>query len=176
MTETLLQRPDVTIIAGVRDPNSPTSQSLTTLPTGPNSKVIVTPIDISSQASIKAGIASLSAHSITTIDILISNAGISNYFGLATTTPIEIVREHFEVNAIGTLSLFQEVWPLLKQSKKERGPVFMALSSGVGSIGDMGKLPLEATAYGMSKVAVNYMVRKIHFENEGLVAFVISPG
>jgi norsolorinic acid ketoreductase len=44
----------------------------------------------------------------------------------------------------------------------------MALSTGVASIGDMKSLPLPATAYRMSKVAVNYMVRKIHFENPEL--------
>lgn len=176
MVEALLQRPDVTIIAGVRDTSSPTSQSLTSLASGPNSKLILTPIEVSSQESVKSGIASLSTHGITHIDILISNAGISNYYGPATVTPLSQVREHFEVNAIGTLSLFQEAWPLLKESKKEGGPVFLTISSGIGSIGDMAKMPLESTAYGMSKAAVNYAVRKIHFENEGLVAFVISPG
>jgi norsolorinic acid ketoreductase len=62
---------------------------------------------------------------IEKIDVLISNAGISNYYGDAAITPLEEVREHFEVNTIGTLSLFQETWPLLQKSSK---PVFMALS------------------------------------------------
>jgi norsolorinic acid ketoreductase len=44
----------------------------------------------------------------------------------------------------------------------------MALSTGVASIGDMESLPLPATAYGMSNVAVNYIVREIHFENPEL--------
>ena len=48
--------------------------------------------------------------------------------------------------------------------------------SGIASITDMEQLPIKSTAYGMSKAAVNYMVRKLHFENPGLVAFVISPG
>lgn len=174
MVEALLQRPDVTIIAGVRDTTSSSSKSLTTLPAGPNSKVILTTIDVSSQESIKSGIASL--RGITHIDILISNAGISNYYGPATETPLSTVREHFEVNAIGSLSLFQESWPLLKESKKEGGPVFLAISTGVASMTAMEKIPMQATAYGMSKAALNYAVRKIHFENPGLVAFVISPG
>jgi len=78
-----------------------------------------------------------------------------------------------EVNTIGVLALFQASWPLLQKSKQ---PIFMALSSGVGSIGDMGSIPLLATAYGASKAALNYIVRKIHYENEALIAFVISPG
>lgn len=40
----------------------------------------------------------------------------------------------------------------------------------------MGDIPVPATPYGMSKVALNYMVRKIHFENEKLTAFVLTPG
>jgi norsolorinic acid ketoreductase len=46
--------------------------------------------------------------------------------------------------------------------------MLMALSTGVASIGDMESLPLPATAYGMSKVEVKYMVREIHFENPEL--------
>lgn len=40
----------------------------------------------------------------------------------------------------------------------------------------MGDIPVPATAYGISKVAVHYMLRKIHFENEKLIAFTLSPG
>jgi norsolorinic acid ketoreductase len=62
---------------------------------------------------------------IEKIDVLISNAGIANYYGDATITPLEEVREHFEVNAVGTLSIFQETWGLLKKGEK---PIFMSLS------------------------------------------------
>jgi norsolorinic acid ketoreductase len=57
------------------------------------------------------------------------------------------------------------MWPLLKDSSH---PMLMALSTGVASIDAMESLPLPATAYGMSKVAVNYMVHEIHFENPEL--------
>lgn len=50
------------------------------------------------------------------------------------------------------------------------------MSSEVASIGGMGDVPIEAVGYGMSKAALNYLIRKIHFENEELVAFVINPG
>jgi norsolorinic acid ketoreductase len=46
----------------------------------------------------------------------------------------------------------------------------------VGSIGDMESMPLKSSAYGGSKAELNYIVRKIHFENPGLIAFPISPG
>jgi norsolorinic acid ketoreductase len=54
--------------------------------------------------------------------------------------------------------------------------MFVALSTGIGSIGGMGSLPVPAMAYGVSKCALNYIVRKIHFENEKLIAWVLSPG
>lgn len=40
----------------------------------------------------------------------------------------------------------------------------------------MDKYPIPATAYGASKAALNYVVRKIHVENEGLIAFPLHPG
>jgi len=65
------------------------------------------------------------------------------------------------------------VVPLLKHAPK---PVFVGITTGLASLGDMASLPVQSTAYGMSKAALNYAVRKIHFENEWLVAFVLSPG
>ncbi|KAG9229509.1 aflatoxin biosynthesis ketoreductase-like protein nor-1 [Amylocarpus encephaloides] len=168
------KRTNTTIIAGVRDLESPSSKSLATLPVAAGTKIIAVQIEVASQSSIKAAIKTLQeVHNITTIDVVISNAGISAYYGSAATTPLEQVREHFEVNAIGTLSLFQETWPLLQKSKQ---PTFMAISTGISSLGAIDAYPMQATAYGMSKVAVNYAMRKMHFENEGLVTFVICPG
>ena len=174
MLEALIQRPNTTIIAGVRNLSHPTVKSFEALPTGAGSKVIPVIINSTDDSSAQKAIEVLKTqHGITKIDTVIANAGISNYYGPATVTPISEVRDHFEVNVVGTIVLFQATWPLLKLSPN---PMFVALSTGIASIGDMETLPLPATAYGMSKVAVNYMVRKIHFENPELVAFVISPG
>lgn len=104
---------------------------------------------------------------------MIVSAGIAKYYGPATSTPLKEVREHYELNVVGPLTIFQATWPLLKEADK---PIFVVLSSAVGSIGDMEKFPLAATAYGASKAAVNYMVRKIHVENPWLIAFPLSPG
>lgn len=114
------------------------------------------------------------AHGITSLDIVIANAGISNYYGPLTTTPLEEFRSHYEVNTIGVVTLFQATWPLLQKSSV--APKFVALSTAVASMGDMASLPLESSAYGASKAAVNYITRKAHFENPGLIIFPISPG
>lgn len=174
MLEELIRRPNTTVIAGVRNISDPSVTSFSTLPTGSGSKVIPVRIDSSVESSAADAVKTLSAdHSITSLDVVIANAGIANYYGPATSTPISEAREHFEVNAIGTLLLFQATYPLLTKSKK---PIFVGLSTGGASIGDMEGIPLQAAAYGMSKVAVNFLVRKIHFENKELIAFVISPG
>ncbi|KAF5876899.1 putative aflatoxin biosynthesis ketoreductase nor-1 protein [Botrytis fragariae] len=112
-------------------------------------------------------------HGITSIDVVIANAGISQYYGKVSETPLSEVRNHFEVNTIGVLTLYQATLPLLLKSPN---PIFVALSTAVASIGAMENIPIPATPYGMSKVALNYMVRKIHFENEKLTAFVLTPG
>lgn len=112
-------------------------------------------------------------YGIDKIDVVIANAGISKYYGSAEITPISEVREHFEVNTIGVILLFQATAPLLKRSS---APVFVGISTGVASIGDMGTLPLPSAAYGISKVALNYFVQKVHYENPDITAFVLSPG
>ena len=38
------------------------------------------------------------------------------------------------------------------------------------------QLKVENTAYGASKAALNFITRRIHAENPGLIAFVINPG
>lgn len=174
LLEALIQRPNTLVVAGVRNLSDPTVKSLESVKTGSGSKVITVVINSNDDSSAQKAIDVLKTqHGITKLDTVIANAGISNYYGPATTTPVSEVREHFEVNAVGTIVLFQAAWPLLKLSSN---PLFVALSTGIASIGDMEGLPLPSTAYGMSKVAINYMVRKTHFENPELTAFVISPG
>lgn len=46
----------------------------------------------------------------------------------------------------------------------------------MATIGAMEMRPFPLAAYGVSKAALNYFVRKIHFENEELVAFALDPG
>lgn len=174
LLEALSQRPNTTIIAGVRDLSSPTSKSLFDLPAASNSRII--PIEISSTDDLSPSHAIQilqSTHGIESIDVVIANAGISNYYGQASETPLSEMRSHFEVNTIGVLTLYQATLPLLLKSPQ---PIFVALSTGIASIGGMGELRVPATAYGASKAALHYVVRKIHFENEKLTAFLLSPG
>jgi norsolorinic acid ketoreductase len=170
----LLLRPNTTVIAGVRDPANAAAKALSNLPTASGTGLIVVKIDSLSETDSQAAVQLLqSEHGIEKLDIVIANAGIAKYAGLACETPIAEMRDHFEVNAIGPLILFQATKPLLERSLL---PKFVVTTSRAGSIGDMDFGQLPVTAYGSSKAAVNYIVRKIHFENPNLIAFAIHPG
>jgi NAD(P)-dependent dehydrogenase (short-subunit alcohol dehydrogenase family) len=71
-----------------------------------------------------------------------------------------------QVNVIGPLVLFQASYPLLKASTP--APKFVVISSRAGSITLGPTIPGIILSYGVSKAAVNYLVRKLHFENDGL--------
>jgi norsolorinic acid ketoreductase len=77
------------------------------------------------------------------------------------------------VNFYGPLHLFQAAYPLLKKSSK---PIFVDVGSAMGTIGGMEQRPFPNAAYGPSKAMLHWMVRKIHFENEGFISFISDPG
>lgn len=107
------------------------------------------------------------------IDIVIANAGICNHWGLVSEIEDADMTSHLEVNTLGPLRLFRATASLLKASKQ---PKFVYLSSELASIAGLEQSLSLTTAYGVSKAASNYMVKKIHEENEGLIAFSIDPG
>ncbi|KAF8172738.1 NAD(P)-binding protein [Pholiota molesta] len=98
------------------------------------------------------------------VDTVIANAGIANYAGKAVETPVDKFQEHFSVNVLGPVVLFQSFSGVLKASPLPR---FIPISRGPG---------MDIAAYGASKAALNFVTRKIHFENEWLIAFPQCPG
>jgi norsolorinic acid ketoreductase len=139
--------------------------------------LIIVPFDSASERSVKKAIDTLAAeYSLTTLSVVIANAGKAEFYGTVLQTPVEGAREHFNINTVGTLALFQAVYPLLTATPDGTLPKFITVSSTVGSIGDMEQWPMSATAYGMSKAALNWLTRNIHIENQGLIAFPIHPG
>ena len=81
--------------------------------------------------------------------------------------------DHVNVNAAGVVRLFQATLPLMQKSSK---PIFMVNSSVAGTISGMEHVPFTIGSYGASKAAVNYLTRRIHFENEDIIAFAVHPG
>lgn len=161
------------MIAAVRDPESVASKSLQDLPKGDGSQIIVVKIDSASETDAAIAVKHLeSTHNIHKIDIVIANAGIADALDSVAKALVTDFQKHVQVNAVGPILLFQAVLPLLQRSSR---PVFTVLSSMAGSIGGMNTDYATAT-YGASKAMINYLVRKIHFEHKGIIAFPINPG
>jgi len=108
------------------------------------------------------------------LDVVIANAGIAQFYGPGLETAPDQMRQHFEINVVGTLVLFQASYPLLKASNPS--PKFVPISSAAGSIKDGTSMPAGVLAYGASKAAENYLARKLHFEHPDLICFPMSPG
>ncbi len=169
---TYLARPRTTVIAGVRDPDHATSKELLSLPKGSFSRLIVVKIDSASETDATAAVKQLqSTHKITSLELVIANAGIAQrHPTVADAKPAEFL-EHVAVNVSGPVLLFQAVLPLLRKGSK-----FVTMSSSAGSIGGIELRNVPNAPYGASKAALNYITRKAHFEHEDLIIFPIDPG
>ena len=170
--ETFLARPHTTVIAAVRGPKGTESQSLPRLERPESSKLVIVKIDRLEKDDARTAIAHLeSDHAISKIDVVIANAGIAKCLEPVLPTSAQEMRDHFNVNTVVPLVLFQASWPLLQAAE---WPMFFGISSSIGGIAEM--VPLPGLAYGASKAAVNYLARKLHFEHEGLVSVAVHPG
>ena len=106
---------------------------------------------------------------------LIRLVGITNYHGPLATTPIREFEDHWRVNTIGPVVLFQAVHKLLLASPT-KAPLFAVISAAAGSIA--GYIPMSSAAYGSSKAAVNFLVKVLDDEHakDGLITMAINPG
>jgi len=167
----LAARPEAIVFAGCRNPSAATDlDALVAKYPGKVHIVKLTSCDKADNDAAVQKIKELAGR----LDVVIANAGIANYFGLARDTPPEKMDEHFHINVTGTLVLFQATYPLLTASTPS--PKFVCISTMGGTITLGAKFPAGLLAYGASKCALNYMTRKLHFEHEGLVVFPIHPG
>jgi norsolorinic acid ketoreductase len=129
-------------------------------------------LDSSSTADAIALRESLLAEKLAKIDIVIANAGFGDPFTSVLDAPIDAVEKLFQVNTLGPLRLYQQLWPdLLSKSDQ---PKFIFISSLLSSI-QMAD-PTPCAGYAASKAAANLFIRKMHIENERLVAVSLSPG
>ncbi|KAL4996870.1 hypothetical protein BDV10DRAFT_170938 [Aspergillus recurvatus] len=169
-----LAQPDTTVIGTVRDVSSENAKDLVTLPKGDGSRLIVVPLIVDSPSGAAEAVSEIQTqHHIEHIDIVIANAGICNHYGPVLRMTDSDVLSHFEVNTLGPLRLFRAVALLLQKAST---PKFAYISTLLASIHEIEQLPSMTAAYGMSKVAGNYLIKKIDAENEDLIALSIDPG
>lgn len=151
------------------------SQSLNHLPRAEGTSLHLVKIDCAVQTDPAAAVEALAAAGISHIDTVIANAATADTADYVLTTSPDAVRRHLDVNLIGVLALFQAVEPLLRKSQN-KNPKFVALSSNLGSIGLAPFIPGPWFCYGVTKAALNYLVRRVHVENDWLTALALQPG
>ena len=104
------------------------------------------------------------------VDLLIHNAGIGRFGGLADTTPQDVLAQ-FQVNALAPLFLTQALLPRLR-----RGSKVALVSSRMGSIADNGSGSFYG--YRMSKAALNAAGMSLarDLRVQGIAVVMLHPG
>ncbi|WWC67870.1 uncharacterized protein I206_101787 [Kwoniella pini CBS 10737] len=154
------------VIAAVRNPSSMEDLD----------NVITVKIDSESLSDPKQAVEILkSQHGITHLDIVVANSGICSDQDAISSIDPESFTYHFNINTRGPLILYQAVRDLLIAPNSREQSKFIVISSALSSLSDEDHCKGQTT-YGTSKAAVNYLTRKIHFEEPDLIAFLIDPG
>ncbi|KAK6460295.1 hypothetical protein DFJ63DRAFT_331909 [Scheffersomyces coipomensis] len=130
-------------------------------------------LDVGDEKSIDTIDAQLEKIGIKGIDTFISNAGISTSLVPTLETSSDIYLQHYKVNTLGPILVFQKIYKYLI-AKKTRKAIFV--SSAAGSITNF--LPLHTTAYGQSKVSLNFSVIQLSQElaSQNFIVIPIHPG
>lgn len=154
--------------------------TLDALPRGHNSELIIVQLDCASRTDPKEAIESLQQdHGLKYLDVVIANAAIAANYGPASTMPLEHLEAHMQINAYAVLLLFQASRLMLQAAGAEnnRPPQFICIGAPISTITELeGCARAPLTNYALSKLAACYLVRKFHFENKWLLAYIIDPG
>ncbi|KAG8979572.1 hypothetical protein FRB94_011593 [Tulasnella sp. JGI-2019a] len=167
LVESLSKDASNIVIGGARDPSKPSG--LNDL-VKERSNVHVVKLT-SADANDNKAAAKLIEEKFGKLDVVIANAGISNDYMSALEVSLEQMNDHYNVNTLGPLILFQAVGPLLLKSP---APKWVLISTAAASLG--APFPMQNSAYGASKAAANFISAKIHQENKNLTVLTISPG
>lgn len=159
----------------MRNKLDPSIKDLETSPRHPTSTLLIIRLDSSSDTDFAKLPKTLQSDGILALDVVVANAGASSGYAPILTTPLAALRSDFETNTLGPVKLFQACYDLLSRSRAGT-PKFVLVSSVLGSIGALGWEAGPALAYGTSKAAANFFVRKAHFEHADVVALAIHPG
>ena len=174
VTERLAQRPDALIYATARDPSK--AEQLQQL-ASKYANIRVLKLRVDSDADHTAAAAHVQAEA-GRVDVVLANAGIADptAFKLTSTQSPDQLREHFEVNTIGPVRLFNAFFPLLSKSSNPKYIVVSSVAGSVGSASSAALAPFLTATYGASKAATNYVTQRIFIEHPNIVAFPLQPG
>lgn len=136
-------------------------------------------LDVSDPASVQAAAKEIDER-FGRLDVLINNAAITGgSYDPPSKIDLDIVRQVFETNVFGVISVTNAMLPLLSRSP---APRIVNMSSGVGSFASMtdpggmvSSLPPSAT-YPVSKTALNALTLQYAKELDGILVNAVSPG
>ncbi|KAI1436361.1 putative aflatoxin biosynthesis ketoreductase nor-1 [Xylaria sp. CBS 124048] len=177
LAEVYLSRPNHVVIGSVRDVDA---APLKDFKAAAGSRLILVKIEATSESDASEAAQTVRDAGITSLDILIANAGMNppSAFAPVANVKVEDMRHLFEVNTFSFVSLFNAFAPFLQATVDKKGPgsspKLLGISSNAASIQDL--LPAPVTSYGASKLVLNYLVRHIHLQNPWLTAWVMNPG
>ncbi|WP_020672361.1 SDR family oxidoreductase [Amycolatopsis nigrescens] len=170
-----------TVYLGARDPERGHS-AVEELTSGPGSGLDIrfVRLDVGDVASVEAAVETIET-STGRLDVLVNNAGIMVEWGVrpADLTAAQL-REVFEVNVFGVVTVTSACVPLLRRSGNPR---IVNLSSGLGSLTLLSdpesKLPAQGfLAYSSSKAALNALtlIYANALREDGIKVNAVSPG
>ncbi|KAL1700576.1 hypothetical protein EV121DRAFT_213908 [Schizophyllum commune] len=163
----LATRPDAIVYATARKLEG--STELQALADGSDGKLRLIELSYGDEES-NAAAAARVKNEVGRLDVVIANTGKASWFGI---THDGTDAHHSQdsvilVNTIGPLVLFKVVYPLLNASRGK----FIVISSALGA--EMGaNTPIGFTAYGTSKAAVNFLVRRINAECPDISKWIV---
>ncbi|KAI0380234.1 Nor-1 [Hypomontagnella monticulosa] len=180
LAEAYLARPNHIVIGSVRDESSTSAASLKAVKPATGSRLILVKISNDSKTDPAKAVETIKAAGVEWLDIVIANSGIAGRFARLESVSMDDFEEFFEVNTYSVMRLYLAVYPLLKAAADRKGstaPKFIGISTVASRIMQLEEnVPFMLGSYGASKVAVNYLVRRAHAENDWLTAFLLEPG
>ncbi|KAJ5319005.1 hypothetical protein MYU51_014073 [Penicillium brevicompactum] len=173
IVKNFVAKPDHIVVAAVRDPTHESAQKLSTLPTAEGSSIIVVKYDASVEQSAFDAVKEATEKGVDHLDYVVANAGIAKIYPLVKDAKRADILEHFQVNVLSAVSLFQATRDLLKKSTFTL-PVYAMIGSGTGCLEKQPNIP--NAVYGASKSVLPWYGVRINAEEEWLNAFVVDPG
>lgn len=120
------------VVAAVRDPSHESAQKLSKVSTAEGTSIIVVKYDASVEQSAFDAVKEATEKGVDHLDYVIANAGIAKLYPYVKDAKRADILEHFEVNVLSVIALYQATRPLLEKSTV--GPVYAIMGSGAGAL------------------------------------------
>jgi Short-chain alcohol dehydrogenase of unknown specificity len=131
-------------------------------------RIFVTKLDVTSPASIEAGIAAGVAR-FGRIDAIVNNAGVS-VVSIFEATPMDVIRNIFETNVFGVINVIKAITPYFRE---QGGGTMVNITSNMG----FASSPLLAI-YVATKHAVEGLSESLSYEleSQNISVKIVEPG